>query len=55
MGEERKNGQVVEITDCLDLSSWPDRAGVIIRREWPHPRAQVSFADHDRRRISKRS
>ena len=46
-GSERKNGQVVEITDSVDLASWPERSRVIVRRERPHPGAQLSFTDHD--------
>ena len=44
---ERANGQVAEITDQLDLSTWPTGSRVIIRRERPHPGAQLSFTDHD--------
>ena len=46
-GSERKNGQVCEITDRVDLSSWPRRSRLIVRRERPHPGAQLSFTDHD--------
>ena len=46
-GGERENGQVAEITDRLDLSSWPERSRLIVRRERPHPGAQLSFTDHD--------
>jgi hypothetical protein len=46
-GSERKNGQVAEITDQLDLASWPAGSRVIVRRERPHPGAQLSFTDHD--------
>lgn len=44
---ERENGHVVEITDRVDLCSWPQRSRVIVRRERPHPGAQLSFTDHD--------
>ena len=44
---ERENGQVVEITDRVDLSTWPTGSRVIVRRERPHPGAQLSFTDHD--------
>lgn len=44
---ERENGEVVEITHLLDLSSWPQGSRVIVRRERPHPGAQLSFTDHD--------
>jgi hypothetical protein len=46
-GSERENGEVAEITEQLDLSSWPERSRVIVRRERPHPGAQLSFTDHD--------
>jgi hypothetical protein len=46
-GSERPNGEVAEITDRLDLSSWPEGSRVIVRRERPHPGAQLSFIDHD--------
>jgi Transposase DDE domain group 1 len=46
-GSERENGRVVEITDRLDLSSWPEGSRVIVRRERPHPGAQLSFTDHN--------
>ncbi len=44
-GSVRENGQVAEITDCLDLTSWPERCRLIVRRERPHPGAQLSFTD----------
>jgi len=44
---ERENGQVAEITDRVDLSSWPERTRLIVRRERPHPGAQLSFTDRD--------
>jgi hypothetical protein len=46
-GSERENGQVTEITDRVDLSSWPEGSRLIVRRERPHPGAQLSFTDHD--------
>jgi hypothetical protein len=46
-GSERENGEVVEITDLLDISSWPEGSRLIVRRERPHPGAQLSFTDHD--------
>jgi len=46
-GSERKNGEVVEITDQVDLSAWPEGSRLIVRRERPHPGAQLSFTDHD--------
>jgi hypothetical protein len=46
-GSERENGEVAEITDRVNLSSWPARSRLIVRRERPHPGAQLSFTDHD--------
>ena len=46
-GSQRDNGEVCEITDRLDLSCWPAGARLIVRRERPHPGAQLSFTDHD--------
>jgi hypothetical protein len=50
-GEPRTNGQVAELTDRLDLSTWPTGSRVIVRRERPHPGAQLSFTDHDGHRF----
>ena len=50
-GQPRPNGQVCEITDRLDLTAWPERCRVIVRRERAHPGAQLSFTDHDGHRF----
>jgi hypothetical protein len=44
---ERPNGQVVELTDRVQLLAWPAGSRVIVCRERPHPGAQLSFTDHD--------
>ena len=46
-GSERNNGEVAEITETLDLSAWGEGSRLIVRRERPHPGAQLSFSDHD--------
>jgi hypothetical protein len=46
-GTGRDNGHVAELTDRLDLSSWPVGSRVLVRRERPHPGAQLSFTDAD--------
>jgi Transposase DDE domain group 1 len=46
-GSTRENGQVVELTDRLELGTWPNGSRLIVRRERPHPGAQLSFTDHD--------
>jgi len=50
-GHARANGQVSEITEHLDLASWPAGTRVIVRRERAHPGAQLSFTDHDGHRF----
>jgi hypothetical protein len=46
-GTERNNGQVAELTDNVELCSWPEGSRLIVRRERPHPGAQLSFTDYD--------
>lgn len=50
-GSERENGEVAEATDLIDLSSWPEGSRLIVRRERPHPGAQLSFTDADGHRF----
>jgi hypothetical protein len=50
-GQTREGAWVAELTDQLDLSGWPDGSRVIVRRERPHPGAQLSFTDHDGHRF----
>jgi hypothetical protein len=52
-GSERDGAQVAEITDIerLDLTPWPEGSRVIVRRERPHPGAQLSFTDHEGHRF----
>lgn len=50
-GSARENGQVAEISAALDLSAWPTGSRLIVRRERPHPGAQLSFSDHDGHRF----
>ena len=46
-GSPRENGEVAEITDHVELGAWPAGSRVIVRRERPHPGAQLSFTDRD--------
>ena len=41
----RPGAWVAEITGMLDLSSWPMGMRVIVRKERPHPGAQLRFTD----------
>jgi Transposase DDE domain group 1 len=42
---------VAEITELLELTGWPVGSRVIVRREHPHPGAQLTFTDHDGHRF----
>ena len=44
-GEVRPGAWVAELTGLLDLSSWPPGMRVIVRKERPHPGAQLRFTD----------
>jgi hypothetical protein len=50
-GQRRDGAWVAELTSRLDLTGWPDGTRVIVRRERPHPGAQLSFTDHDGHRF----
>jgi hypothetical protein len=45
--EIRDGAWVAELTGLLDLSAYPDGMRVIVRRERPHPGAQLSLFDHE--------
>lgn len=44
-GEARDGAWVAELTNLLDLDGWPKGMRVIVRRERPHPGAQLRFED----------
>lgn len=47
-GGVRDGAQVAELTGLLHLDGWPDQMRVIVRRERPHPGAQLSlFEERD--------
>jgi hypothetical protein len=50
-GEVRDGAHVAEITDRLEFYDWPEGSRVIVRRERPHPGAQLSFTDVDGHRF----
>ena len=51
-GMPRRGAWVAEVTGLLDLSSWPAGSRVIVRKERPHPGAQLSFTDIDGHRFT---
>lgn len=51
-GQARDGAWVVDITGLLDLSSWPAGMRVIVRKERPHPGAQLRFTDLDGHRFT---
>ena len=51
-GQVRPGAWVTEITGMFDLSAWPRGMRVIVRRERPHPGAQLRFTDIDGHRFT---
>ena len=51
-GQVRPGAWVAEITGMLNLSSWPAGLRLIIRKERPHPGAQLRFTDIDGHRFT---
>jgi hypothetical protein len=51
-GQVRPGAWVAEITGMLDLAKWPAGMRVIVRKERPHPGAQLRFTDIDGHRFT---
>jgi Transposase DDE domain group 1 len=51
-GQIRPGAWVAEITGMLDLANWPKGMRVIVRKERPHPGAQLRFTDIDGHRFT---
>lgn len=51
-GVPREGAWVAEATGVLDLSSWPAGMRVLVRKERPHPGAQLRFTDADGLRLT---
>ncbi|MGH3993842.1 MAG: IS1380 family transposase, partial [Pseudonocardiaceae bacterium] len=49
--EPREGAWVTEVTGLVDLSAWPAGTRLILRRERPHPGAQLRITDVDGHRI----
>ena len=51
-GGIRDGAWVAEATDLVNLSSWPPGTRLILRKERPHPGAQLRFTDADGLRVT---
>jgi len=51
-GQVRTGAWVADITGLLDLADWPAGMRVIVRKERPHPGAQLRFTDIDGHRFT---
>jgi hypothetical protein len=51
-GQVREGAWVAEATGLLDLSGWPPGMRVIVRKERPHPGAQLRFTDRNGLRLT---
>ncbi|MDT5284337.1 MAG: hypothetical protein QOJ20_5532 [Mycobacterium sp.] len=51
-GGLREGAWVAEATDLVDMSSWPAGTRLILRKERPHPGAQLRFTDSDGLRVT---
>jgi hypothetical protein len=51
-GEVRPGAWVAELTGMLNLAGWPKGMRVIVRKERPHPGAQLRFTDIDGHRFT---
>jgi hypothetical protein len=50
-GKPRDGAWVAELTGHVSLDAWPDGSRLIVRRERPHPGAQLTFTDVDGHRF----
>jgi hypothetical protein len=51
-GQPRDGAWVAEVTGLADLTPWPAQTRLILRKERPHPGAQLRITDHDGHRIT---
>ena len=45
--QPRDGAWVAELTNLVNLSAWPPGTRLILRKERPHPGAQLRLTDHD--------
>ena len=48
----REGAWVTEATGMIDLGTWPEGSRLILRKERPHPGAQLTFTDVDGMRVT---
>jgi Transposase DDE domain group 1 len=51
-GKQREGAWVAEVSGLADLTSWPAGTRLVLRKERPHPGAQLRITDHDGHRIT---
>ena len=51
-GQIRDGAWVAEATSLVNLAAWPARTRLILRKERPHPGAQLRFTDIDGMRVT---
>jgi hypothetical protein len=51
-GKPRDGAWLVEVTDLAELSAWPVGTRLVLRKERPHPGAQLSITDVEGNRIT---
>jgi hypothetical protein len=51
-GKPREGAWIVEVTDLAELTAWPAGTRLILRKERPHPGAQLRITDADGHRIT---
>lgn len=51
-GDIREGAWIAEATDLVPLGSWPAGTRLLLRKERPHPGAQLTFTDSDGHRIT---
>jgi len=51
-GDIRDGAWVAEATDLVNLSTWPAGTRLVLRKERPHPGAQLRFTDADGMRVT---
>jgi Transposase DDE domain group 1 len=51
-GQVRDGARVAEATGVVDLADWPNGMRLIVRKERPHPGAQLRFTDRDGLRLT---